>query len=95
MCETSYFLQLIALLSFQVIYFKEGKYSLLFLNPNTSTRELILIIVMNLRVVQGNRNDKYLYKHNSPFEFLTCVRWLKTKMIALSDEVFSVCRCNT
>ena len=44
---------------------------------------------------QGNRNDKYLHKHNSPFEFLTCVQWLKTKMIALSDEVFSVCRCNT
>lgn len=61
MCETSYFLQLIALLSFQVIYFKEGKYSLLFLNPNTSTRELILIIVMNLRVVQGNRNDKDIF----------------------------------
>ena len=38
-------------LSFQVIYFKEGKYSLLFLNLNTSTRELILIVVMNLRVV--------------------------------------------
>lgn len=61
MCETSYFLQLIALLSFQVIYFKEGRYSLLFLNPNTSTRELILIIVMNLRVVQGNRNDKDIF----------------------------------
>ena len=48
-------------LSFQVIYFKEGKYNLLFLNPNTSTRELILIVVMNLRVVQGNRNDKDIF----------------------------------
>lgn len=47
------------------------------------------------RMRKGNRNDKYLHKHNSPFEFLACVRWLKTKMIALSDEVFSVCRCNT
>ena len=48
-------------LSFQVIYFKEEKYNLLFLNPNTSTRELILIVVMNLRVVQGNRNDKDIF----------------------------------
>lgn len=45
-------------LSFQVIYFKEGKYSLLFLNPNTSARELILIVVMILRVVLGSGSEK-------------------------------------
>lgn len=40
-------------LSSQVIYFKEEKYSVLFLNPNTSAKELTLILVMNLRVVGG------------------------------------------
>ena len=48
-------------LTFQVIYFKEGKYSLLFLNPSISTRKQTLIVVMNLRVVQRSVSDKGMF----------------------------------